>query len=192
MENLRAPLDETAQHELLAMARAALESYLATGRVPEEIPPDAALRQQCGAFVSLHRHEDLRGCIGILSDEEELFRVVRRCALSAALEDSRFRPVTVEELGELKIEISVLSLFQDVTDIQRIEVGRHGLMISRGRQRGVLLPQVAQKHGWDRETFLAQTCRKAGLPADAWRRPDVSIQAFEAQVFSESLPPAKV
>jgi AmmeMemoRadiSam system protein A len=178
-------LDEAARRELLAVARGTLESCLGTGRMPEYRPRHAGLLQRAGAFVTLHNDDDLRGCIGILSSEEELYRTVQRCALSAALEDNRFSPVSQEEVSELKIEISVLSPFQSITDTNLVEVGRHGLMISLGGSRGLLLPQVAAKYGWDRESFLTQTCRKAGLPAQAWRQPEAKIQVFEAQVFSE-------
>lgn len=178
-------LDEFAQKELLALARATLEGYLKTGRIREYVTEHPELVKRSGAFVSLHNGEDLRGCIGILSSDGELYRTVQRCVLSAALEDSRFHQVTEEEIGDLTIEISVLSALERITDVQVIEMGRHGLMISLGGSRGLLLPQVASKYNWDRETFLAQTCRKAGLPANAWRQPNVVIQIFEAQVFSE-------
>ncbi len=178
-------LDEEARKELLALAREALESYFRTGRIPSSNPARPELLQRAGAFVSLHNDEDLRGCIGLLSSDEELYRTIQRCALSAALEDTRFRPVSQPEVSQLKIEISVLSPFQPVTDVNLVEVGRHGLMISLGRARGLLLPQVATKYGWDRESFLNQTCRKAGLPAQAWRQPGAKIEIFEAQVFSE-------
>ncbi len=182
---MRPKLDEPAQKELLALTRATLESYFATGRIPENQPLRPELSVRSGAFVSLHRGEELRGCIGYLSDEGELYRTVQRCALGAALEDTRFDPVTIAEIGDLKIEISVLSPAQRITDVDLIEVGRHGLIISLGGFRGLLLPQVASKYNWDRDTFLAQTCRKAGLPAHAWRQPNTVIQIFEAQVFSE-------
>jgi AmmeMemoRadiSam system protein A len=178
-------LDESAQRELLALARATLEGYVKTGRVPEYRTEHPELARRSGAFVSLHNGEDLRGCIGILSSDGELYRTVQRCVISAALEDSRFHPVSEEEIGELKIEISVLSALERIADVQLIEVGKHGLMISLGGLRGLLLPQVASKYDWDRETFLAQTCRKAGLPTNAWRQPNAVIQIFEAQVFSE-------
>jgi len=178
-------LDEPAQKELLSLTRATLESYFATGQVPEYQILRPELSQRSGAFVSLHKGEELRGCIGYLSDEGELYRTVQRCALSAALEDTRFNPVTLEEVAELKIEISVLSPSRRITDVGCIEVGRHGLIISLGGFRGLLLPQVATKYNWDRDTFLAQTCRKAGLPSHAWRQPGAVIQIFEAQVFSE-------
>jgi uncharacterized protein len=178
-------LDEAAKKELLALARATLSSYFETGRAPEYLAENPELVRLSGAFVSLHNGEDLRGCIGILSADVELYRTVQRCVLSAALEDTRFHPVSGEEVGDLKIEISVLSALERVADVQLIDPGRHGLMISLGGSRGLLLPQVASKYGWDRETFLAQTCRKAGLPAHAWREPNAVIQIFEAQVFSE-------
>jgi AmmeMemoRadiSam system protein A len=178
-------LDESAQKELLAIARTTLEVYFKNGTTPELQITCSELSRRGGAFVSLHHGEDLRGCIGILSSEGELHRTVQHCALSAALEDSRFQPVTRDEIPLLNIEISVLSEFRRITDVQLIEVGRHGLMISMGGSRGLLLPQVGAEYGWDRETFLAQTCRKAGLPANAWNRPNAVIQIFEAQVFSE-------
>lgn len=178
-------LDESAQRELLALARATLESYFTAGQAPEYRAEHPELLRRSGAFVSLHNGEDLRGCIGLLSAEGELYRTVQRCALSAALEDSRFNPVTQKEIADLKIEISVLSVPQRITDVHLIEVGKHGLIISLGGLRGLLLPQVATKYNWDRETFLAQTCRKAGLPANAWRQPNAAIHIFEAQVFSD-------
>ncbi len=178
-------LDESARRELLALTRVTLEGYFELGRMPEYHPEHPDLLQHAGAFVTLHNGDELRGCIGILSSESELYRTAQRCALSAALEDNRFPPVSQEEVAGLTIEISVLSPFQVITDANLIEVGRHGLMISLGRARGLLLPQVAAKYDWDREAFLVQTCRKAGLPAHAWRQPEARIEIFEAQVFSE-------
>jgi AmmeMemoRadiSam system protein A len=178
-------LDESSQKELLALTRTTLESYFTTGQIPEYRAEHPELLRPCGAFVSLHNGEDLRGCIGMLSSERELYQTVQSCALSAALKDDRFNPVTREEVADLKIEISVLSELQRIADVHLIEVGRHGLIISLGGLRGLLLPQVATKYNWDRETFLAQTCRKAGLPTHAWRQPNAVIQVFEAQVFSE-------
>ena len=178
-------LDQFAQQELLVLARATLESYFQTGRVPEYHTEHPGLLGCAGAFVTLHKGDDLRGCIGMLHGEGELYRTVQHCALSAALEDNRFDPVLQEDIPGLTIEISVLSAFECVTDINLIEVGKHGLIISLRGARGLLLPQVATKYHWDRETFLAQTCRKAGLPAQAWRQPEAKIEIFEAQVFSE-------
>jgi len=178
-------LEEDACQELLALARSSLEGYFTTGQVPAYQPGNPELLKGGAAFVSLHNGEELRGCIGLLSDELELYRTVQRCALSAATEDTRFNPVTLDEMPKLCIEISVLSEPRRITDVELIEVGKHGIIIARGRQRGLLLPQVASKYNWDRKTFLSQTCRKAGLSPNAWRQPDTVIQIFEAQVFSE-------
>jgi AmmeMemoRadiSam system protein A len=111
---------------------------------------------------------------------------VQHCAVSAALEDPRFMPVTREELKNLEIEISVLSPFHRIQEIEEIEVGTHGLYMVQGPFRGLLLPQVATQYGWDRMTFLKQTCLKSGLPESAWRDPRTAIYVFEAEVFSES------
>jgi uncharacterized protein len=178
-------LDETARAELLRLARYTLESYIVSGRIPEYDTEDPGLLQSAGAFVSLHEGEELRGCIGQIAPDQELYRVVQSCVLSAALEDTRFTPVTLEELPRLNLEISVLSPMQRVEDVGEIEVGKHGLYVSRGAWRGLLLPQVATEYGWSREMFLANTCRKAGLPENAWKEPSTSIQKFDAQVFGE-------
>jgi AmmeMemoRadiSam system protein A len=178
-------LDENARRELLALARATLDQYFHAGKAPEYKPRNPGLSNRGGAFVSLHKGEQLRGCIGLIAGEGELYRTVQRCALSAALEDGRFQPVTAQEVAGLNIEISILSPLERIQDPSVIEVGRHGLMISLGAMRGLLLPQVAAKYQWDRETFLSQTCRKAGLPPDAWRSDKAVLQTFEAQVFSD-------
>jgi len=136
------------------------------------------------AFVTLKRGDELRGCVGVLSATKPLVHTVGEMALSAALSDPRFPPVAASELDDLTIEISVLSPPQPIRP-EQIEVGVHGLVVVRGLNRGVLLPQVATENNWDRETFLAHTCLKAGLPEDAWRDPQTSILAFAAQVFGE-------
>ncbi len=178
-------LNDSAKTELLLLARATLESYLATSTVPEYHTSRPELRARSGAFVSLHRGAELRGCIGQLAPERELFRTVQRCAVSAAVEDLRFSPVTAEELPHLTIEISVLTPFRRIRNLEEIEVGRHGLYIVRGSNRGLLLPQVATQYDWDRTTFVAQTCRKAGLAEDRAADPATVIHTFEAQVFAE-------
>jgi AmmeMemoRadiSam system protein A len=178
-------LNESAQSELLVLARASLESYLAAKTIPEYHTSRQELRIRSGAFVSLHRGQELRGCIGQLAPDRELFRTVQKCVISAATEDFRFTPVSPDELPELTIEISVLTPFRRTREVRDIEVGRHGIYIVRGSHRGLLLPQVATHYGWDRPTFLAQTCRKAGLPESAWQDPATVIHVFEAQVFSE-------
>lgn len=178
-------LEESDRLELLKLARTTLETYLSSRTIPQYRTNRPALMAHAGAFVSLHCDGDLRGCIGQLVADQELYRVVQSCAISAATEDTRFRPLTYGELSETEIEISVLTPFRRITDIAEIEVGRHGLLLARGVHRGLLLPQVATQYNWDRETFLTQTCRKAGLPGNAWKDPTVAINIFEAQVFSE-------
>lgn len=179
-------LDDSDKTTLLELARLTLDSYLSNGTTPSYPTERSSLREHKGAFVSLHHGEELRGCIGQLSADEELSKVVQHCALSAALEDVRFPPVSHDELAEMTIEISVLTPFHRIHSIDEIEVGKHGLYVVQGRFRGLLLPQVGSHYGWDRERFLQETCRKAGLPESAWRSPNTVIYIFEAQVFSEA------
>jgi AmmeMemoRadiSam system protein A len=158
------------------------------GRRPQvdDASLDAELTRPSGAFVSLHTHDgDLRGCIGSIQPVAPLCHAISSNAVNAAFRDPRFYPLTAEELTLVHIEISVMSPIEVVADTDTIEVGRDGLIISRGGRAGLLLPQVATEYGWDRETFLAQTCAKAGLPADSWRRPDCRIERFSAEVFGE-------
>jgi AmmeMemoRadiSam system protein A len=178
-------LNDQGRSELLRIARSTLESALSTGKIPEITITEPALLEYAGAFVSLHEQEDLRGCIGQIVPDRELYRIVQSCAINAALDDPRFPSVAAAELPRITIEISVLTSMERVTDSRTIEVGRHGLYIVQGSRRGLLLPQVATRYDWDRETFLAQTCRKAGLREDAWRDRSTAICRFEAQVFSD-------
>ncbi len=137
-----------------------------------------------GVFTTLYLGGQLRGCVGYALPIRPLYLAVGETARAAAFEDSRFWPVTTEEACQLRISLSVLSRLFPIAPAQ-VEVGRHGLLISDGARRGLLLPQVPLEHGWDRETFLDQTCRKAGLPLAAWRRSGVDIQAFTADVFGD-------
>jgi uncharacterized protein len=182
-------LDRQTGAELLRLARVTLETYISKGSVPGYGTENPALLQLAGAFVSLHEREELRGCIGQISPDQELYKTVQSCVLSAAFDDSRFVPVSAAEVPNLSIEISVLSPLQQVRDVGEIEVGKHGLYIARGPWRGLLLPQVATEYAWSREMFLANTCRKAGLPEDAWKETSTVIQSFEAQVFGEEHKP---
>jgi hypothetical protein len=148
-----------------------------------EAPTDN-LRVKRGAFVTLKKKTgELRGCIGYIRPYKPLIDAVWDMAESAALRDSRFIPVEPSEVDDLEVEITVLSLLQRVTDPNQVLVGRHGLLITRGHRSGVLLPQVPIEADWDRETFLSQTCIKAGLPPDAWRDPDTTLEIFTAEVF---------
>jgi AmmeMemoRadiSam system protein A len=144
---------------------------------------ESELSGYCGVFVSIHRGAELRGCVGTIEPQEPLYRSIARCAVAAASRDTRFTPVQLLELPELQFEISVLFQLQDVIDIEAIEIGIHGLVISRGNARGLLLPQVAVQYQWNREQFLNETCRKAGLPPSAWKQ-GARIQSFTAEVFS--------
>jgi AmmeMemoRadiSam system protein A len=177
-------LTEAEQQMLLRLARQALEESVrdhSLSDVSEELA--TPLRDRCGVFVTILRGGRLRGCMGYVEAFRPLFLAVRECTRAAALQDPRFKPVTPRELLELRVEISVLSPLQDIVP-EQVEVGHHGLLISRGVQRGLLLPQVPVQRNWDRERFLEQTCLKAGLPLDAWRE-GARIQAFTAQVFEE-------
>ncbi len=140
---------------------------------------------KAGAFVTIEIDHRLRGCVGYIQSNEPLFDTVSKAAISAAMHDSRFSPLTKTELEHIELEISVLSPMSKVDDPGRIVPGEHGLMIESGYHHGLLLPQVATEYGWDRETFLEQTCVKAGLPKNAWERPESVIYAFTALVFNE-------
>jgi len=178
-------LDEMDKIALLKLARLTLESYFGDGTMPAYHTSRVSLLEKKGAFVSLHDKEDLRGCIGQLYPDQELYKIVQHCVLSAALEDSRFLPVRSEELPDLNIEISVLTPFRRIKNVEEIQVGRHGIYLVQGFFRGLLLPQVATNYGWDRMTFLEQTCRKAGLGESGWRDEHSIIHTFEAEVFAE-------
>lgn len=179
------PLAPADRARLLAVARRAIESCLVGEQAPEE-DVGAILRRPCGAFVTIRRRADgeLRGCVGLLEAHRPLVETVQHAAATAATGDTRFEPVTPGELPALSLEISVLSPLQPVPP-EEVEVGRHGLLVRHGRRQGVLLPQVATEHGWDRETFLDKTCVKAGLPPQTWREPGVELLGFTAEVFGE-------
>jgi AmmeMemoRadiSam system protein A len=146
-------------------------------------PPTPHLAEPLGVFTSLYLRGKLRGCVGYVSPSSPVYRAVAETARAAAFDDNRFRPVTLEEAQHLEIELSILSLPQPIQP-EEIEVGRHGLLISLRGLRGLLLPQVPVERGWDRATFLEQTCRKAGLPPDAWQKGAI-LEAFTAEVFGE-------
>jgi len=173
------------RQRLLQMARHAMVAHV-TGCAPTaEVFGSEPLDRCGGAFVTIHRHGELRGCIGHLEATALLTRVIRECAVAACSADPRFQPVGDVELPDLEIELSLLGPFEPISSPAEFEVGRHGLVVERHRLRGLLLPQVATEWEWDRETFLAQTCHKAGLPRDAWRH-GAKIWRFEAEVFSDA------
>jgi len=191
MNDFPAEYSDEERRWLLRLAHASIRA--AVRRRPIEMPEARLspqmpehLRQARGAFVTLHENGELRGCIGMMVAVKPLDETVREMARAAALEDPRFDAVRVDELDKLQIEISVLSPMFAIAP-EDVVVGRHGLMVSYEGRRGILLPQVAPEWGWDRETFLAQTCRKAGLPMDQWRR-GAKLEAFTAEVFGENEP----
>ncbi len=143
------------------------------------------LKENCGAFVTIKENGQLRGCIGYIQAVKPLYETVKDVAKSAAVNDYRFNPVTKDELDKLDLEISVLTPLKKIKDISEIEVGKHGLYMKKGFNSGLLLPQVATEYNWDKETFLKETCRKAGLPQDAWKDKSTEIYTFSAEVFNE-------
>jgi AmmeMemoRadiSam system protein A len=179
-------LNEEQRKTLLRIARQSIAAVI-EGRPPDWKADDfdETLRQPAGAFVTLTRDGDLRGCIGSIQAVDPLYKAVASSAVSSGFRDPRFPPLSPGELVHLELEISVMGPIERVTNIEDITVGRDGLIISRGAHAGLLLPQVASEYGWDRQTFLEQTCRKAGLPPDAWRADDCRIEKFSAFVFGE-------
>lgn len=170
---------------LLKLARETILAHLNGRPLPVLPKAEGVLGEHAGAFVTLHKRKMLRGCIGNMVGYGPLVKTVQEMAVAASTEDPRFPAVTVGEMAEIDIEISVLSPMKKITDVNEIQVGVHGIMMGRDYRRGVLLPQVATEQRWDRETFLMQTCYKAGLPADAWKDPKTTIEIFSAQVFGE-------
>ncbi|MCL5998872.1 MAG: AmmeMemoRadiSam system protein A [Chloroflexi bacterium] len=169
---------------LLDLAYHASAGYLGARLLPAVQLSDPALTQCAGAFVTLIQGAELRGCIGHIRADMPLYRVVQQMAIAAATEDPRFPPMCADELENLEIEISVLSPLQTITNIEQVEVGKHGLLIAKGGCRGLLLPQVAVEHGLDRYAFADAVCWKAGLPPGSWRR-GATIQVFTALVFGK-------
>jgi len=176
------PLSPEERAELLRLAHEAIAVALSGGHL-ELNPASPRLLEPRGAFTTLHLDGHLRGCVGYVYPVKPLVRTVAETAAAAAFNDTRFAPVTPEEAARLKVEISVLSPILPI-DPEDIQIGRHGLVVTLGSRRGLLLPQVATEFGWDAPAFLAETCHKAGLPLDAWERGAV-IEAFTAEAFHE-------
>ena len=188
-ESIRPPqtsqAPEFSPHERQLLLRLAHESIEAAfeNRQLDLTPPTQHLAEFRGAFTTLHLHGRLRGCIGYVFPSHPLYRTVAETARAAAFDDPRFEPVTSPEAGELKVDISVLSPLRPIAP-EEVEVGKHGLVVTHGTRRGLLLPQVPVEWDWDRDTFLAQTCLKAGLPPDAYLH-GAQVQAFTAEVFAD-------
>ncbi len=177
-----ARLDRDEQKELLHMARNAVAHMVRNSQIWEANPQHPDLQIPAGAFVTLKKAGQLRGCIGFTEPVGPLYKTVIAAAIYAATRDTRFLPITESELDALEFEISVLSPAHTISDPSQIEVGVHGIIILQGDRRGLLLPQVPVENQWDRQTFLQQACLKAGLPRDAWKK-GAEIRIFEAQVF---------
>ncbi len=178
------PLSEQEKVTLLSVARQSIKTYL------EENTPDdfeitlPSLLEKRGAFVTLKRDHELRGCIGTFITERPLYETVIDMAIGAATKDPRFQPLDLDELDNVSIDISVLSELNLIVDVSKIEIGKHGIFIIKGPYKGVLLPQVATENMWDRNTFLEHTCVKAGLQPDAWKE-GCEIYIFSAEIFGE-------
>jgi AmmeMemoRadiSam system protein B/AmmeMemoRadiSam system protein A len=169
---------------LLTIARGSITQYLDQGTLPQFIVTEPNLLRKSGAFVTLEQRGELRGCIGHILAQQPLYSTVQQAAIGAATEDARFPALSSEELAEIRIEISVLSPLKRITDVEEIDVGRHGLAIVADGKSGLLLPQVASEEGWSRHQFLQAVCRKAGLPEDTWQQ-GASLYTFSAIVFGE-------
>ncbi len=180
-------LVESEKKELLTIVRKTITSYIETRMMPDvdvsSLSP--ALLMKCGAFVTLKKHGDLRGCIGRFEASEPLYKVIQSMAVASATEDPRFRPVEMSEISSLDIEISVLTPMRKIQSVDEIELGRHGIYIKKGWQSGTFLPQVATETGWSKEEFLGHCAQdKAGIGWDGWK--DAEIFIYEALVFGEN------
>lgn len=179
-------LNRDQQLKLLKLARKTIADRLGIAGAPE-LPSfdDDIFREKCGAFVTIHIKGNLRGCIGYIVGVRTIPETVKDMAEASAFSDPRFSALTADEYKKIDIEISILSPVEKVSNLNDIVVGRDGLIITRGFSRGLLLPQVPVEQGWNRDTFLTHTCFKAGIPGDSWKKNDVVIEKFSAQVFSE-------
>ena len=172
------------QAELLRIARQSIAARVTMAPRPLMRVKDPELRRKSGAFVTIKWGKELRGCVGVVEPRMTLADAVAHAAAAAACEDYRFEPLAEHELPEVRLEVSVLSPLEPVPDPAQVEVGKHGLMVVDGPNRGLLLPQVPVEWGWDREQFLEHTCLKAGLARDAWKK-GAQLYWFSAQVFGE-------
>ncbi|HVO66082.1 MAG TPA: AmmeMemoRadiSam system protein A [Syntrophales bacterium] len=170
---------------LINIARTTIECKLKGRDFPEPHAESEILKQKSGAFVTLKKHGHLRGCIGYIEAKKPLYKTVSEMAIAAAFNDPRFPPLKPDELTHITLEISVLSPLKEIKDIKEIEVGVHGLYITKGYNSGLLLPQVATEYKWDSLTFLEETCYKAGLHPNAWKDKDTRIYIFSADVFTQ-------
>jgi AmmeMemoRadiSam system protein A len=182
------------RQSLLRLARLAITEAVSRGQILARIPREGIFSQPRGLFVSLHVGKRLRGCVGVVEPQEPLGESIVRCATGAAMQDPRFPAMRLEELSAMQLEISLLSPLLPIRP-EEIRIGSHGLLICSGSRRGLLLPQVALRHHLSAEQFLAETCRKAALPPDAWRDPEANVFGFTCEVISgapDELMPAAI
>lgn len=178
-------LSATEKEKLLAIARESIVSHIRKRQIPDYTVEEENLSARRGCFVTIKCEGKLRGCLGQFTSDKPLYQEVREMAIAAATRDPRFYPMGDEDAESFSLEISVLSPLKKIETIEEIEVGKHGLYIEKNFYRGVLLPQVAVEYKWDRDTFLSQTCLKAGLDSDDWRE-EADIFIFSAEVFGDS------
>ncbi len=177
-------LNKDQQKFLIKLARDSIRYYLENGEHIKVEAKEDVFKEKRGAFVTVKQEHQLRGCIGYPTPYLPLYKTIIEASVLAATKDPRFLPIQKEELPDIEIEISVLSLPQKIKDISEIKVGKHGIIVSKGMNSGLLLPQVPLEWGWDLETYLKHGCLKAGLEEDAWKK-GADIEIFTAQVFSE-------
>jgi len=179
-------LSKEQRKKLLQIARQTMEAYVTTGKRLEVKEDDPLFNREMGAFVTLHRRGQLRGCIGNIIGRGPLYLTVRDMAIQASTEDPRFAPVTASELADIDLEVSVLSELEEIDDPEKIEMGKHGVLVRDGFRSGVYLPQVATETGWSKKEFMSSLCsQKAGLPPDAWKTGTCKVYVFTAEVFGE-------
>ena len=175
------------QRKLLQMARETIETYVRTREKPVFSVQEPELQYKAGAFVTIKAHGRLRGCIVQVEGIHPLHETIVEMAVAASTQDPRFSPMKENELASMHLEISVMTPLRKIHDSEEIQVGMHGILMRRGFRSGLLLPQVATEHQWDRTTFLEHTCMKAGLAPNDWKDPGTDIYVFSAQVFDERL-----
>jgi AmmeMemoRadiSam system protein A len=173
------------KRELLEIARKAIKQFLINEELSVEKNFDPDLNRKHGVFVTLLEHGKLRGCVGHLKDDQPVYEATALMAIQAAINDNRFKPVTLAELSEIEIEISILSPFKPISDEKQIQLGHDGVLLKKGEVRGVFLPQVPVKMNWDRKQLLGQLCKKVGLPLDGWKE-NTRLYTFQTEVFYES------
>ena len=176
-------LNEEEKEDLHQIAKTVIENKARGKTVPDFKVESPVLKENRGAFVTIHKRGQLRGCIGYIEGRGPLHKTIEEMAEAAAFRDPRFTPVKEKELPELELEISVLTPLKKIKDVDEVQVGKHGIYIKKGWYSGLLLPQVATEYGWDRQAFLEHTCQKAGLPSNAWKEKDTEIYIFSADIF---------